>query len=40
MKRVENNEKWTLFCPSDVPDLHDSYGKEFEEKYEAYENKI
>ncbi|RAP28176.1 ribonucleoside-diphosphate reductase subunit alpha [Candidatus Marinamargulisbacteria bacterium SCGC AG-343-D04] len=37
MKRVENNEKWTLFCPSDVPDLHDSYGKDFEEKYEAYE---
>ncbi|NQY75208.1 MAG: ribonucleoside-diphosphate reductase subunit alpha [Candidatus Margulisbacteria bacterium] len=39
MKRVQNNEKWTLFCPSDVPELHDLYGKEFEQQYEAYEAK-
>ncbi len=37
MKRVKENKEWTLFCPSDVPDLHDSYGKDFQEKYEAYE---
>ena len=37
MKRVESNEDWTLFCPKDVPDLHDLYGKEFEERYAYYE---
>jgi len=37
MKRVQENGKWTFFCPSDVPDLHDSYGQAFEEKYIAYE---
>ncbi len=37
MKRLEKNEKWTLFSPSDVPDLHDIYGTEFERKYEEYE---
>ena len=39
MKRVENNQDWTLFCPSDVPDLHDLYGKNFEERYAYYESK-
>jgi ribonucleoside-diphosphate reductase alpha chain len=37
MKRLETNEKWTLFSPSDVPDLHELYGEEFEKKYEEYE---
>lgn len=37
MKRVFNDEHWTLFSPSDVPDLHDLYGKAFEERYEEYE---
>ena len=37
MKRVEADGQWTLFSPDEVPDLHDSYGREFEEKYEAYE---
>ena len=37
MKRLEKGEKWTLFSPSDVPDLHDIYGKEFESKYTQYE---
>lgn len=37
MKRVEENGTWTLFSPSDVPDLHDLYGKEFEERYKGYE---
>jgi len=37
MKRVMANEMWTLFSPSDVPDLHDLYGKRFEKRYEEYE---
>lgn len=37
MKRVMNNEKWTLFCPADVPELHDLYGSAFEKKYCEYE---
>ncbi|RPG42748.1 MAG: ribonucleoside-diphosphate reductase subunit alpha [Gammaproteobacteria bacterium TMED112] len=39
MKRLEKGEKWTLFSPADVPDLHDIYGKEFETRYEEYETK-
>ncbi len=37
MKRLEQDKDWTLFSPSDVPDLHDLYGQEFEKKYEEYE---
>lgn len=37
MKRVFDDGSWTLFSPSDVPDLHDLYGKAFEERYEYYE---
>ncbi len=37
MKRLANKEDWTLFSPSDVPELHDLYGKKFEEKYVEYE---
>jgi ribonucleoside-diphosphate reductase alpha chain len=37
MKRVHENKPWTLFSPCDTPDLHDLYGKEFEERYEHYE---
>jgi ribonucleoside-diphosphate reductase alpha chain len=37
MKRVFDDGKWTLFSPSDVPDLHDLTGKAFEERYEYYE---
>ncbi len=37
MKRVRDNGKWTLFSPSDVPGLHDAYGKKFETLYEQYE---
>lgn len=37
MKRVEQNEKWTLFTPCDTPDLHDLYGSEFEKRYAEYE---
>jgi len=37
MKRVFEDGDWTLFSPNDVPDLHDLYGKAFEERYEHYE---
>ena len=37
MKRVFDDGKWTLFSPSDVPDLHDLTGRAFEERYEHYE---
>ena len=37
MKRVQEEGEWTLFSPSDVPDLHDLYGKKFEERYLEYE---
>src|SRR5476649_1696774 len=37
MKRVFDDGKWTLFSPSEVPDLHDLTGKAFEERYEYYE---
>ena len=39
MKRVMEKETWTLFSPDEVSDLHDLYGKAFEEKYIAYEQK-
>ena len=37
LKRVSEDKKWTLFTPSDTPDLHDLYGKDFEKRYEEYE---
>ena len=37
MKRVESNQKWTLFCPDSCPKLHQTYGEEFEQLYEQYE---
>ncbi|MCH8620154.1 ribonucleoside-diphosphate reductase subunit alpha [Undibacterium sp. TS12] len=39
MKRVMEKGDWTLFSPSNVPDLHDKYGKSFEQAYTAYEAK-
>ena len=37
MKRVFNDEPWTLFSPENVPDLHELYGEAFEKKYQEYE---
>jgi ribonucleoside-diphosphate reductase alpha chain len=37
MKRVFDDEEWTLFSPNDVPDLHDLYGSAFEKRYREYE---
>ncbi|SCW03418.1 LAFE_0G09978g1_1 [Lachancea fermentati] len=40
MKRVENNEDWSLFSPDEAPGLQDCYGEEFERLYESYEQKL
>ncbi len=37
MKRVMEQKDWTLFSPSEVPDLHDKYGRAFEIAYTEYE---
>ncbi|HIN88541.1 MAG TPA: ribonucleoside-diphosphate reductase subunit alpha [Nitrospinaceae bacterium] len=46
MRRVENDEDWTLFCPNDAPGLADTYDgfggnngedKRFTDLYEKYE---
>ena len=37
MKRVEQNENWSLFCPNECPELSECYGEEFERLYEKYE---
>ena len=39
MRRVMEKGPWTLFSPSDVPDLHDKFGTAFEQAYVAYEAK-
>ena len=39
MKRVMEKGDWTLFSPSDAPDLHDKFGRAFEEAYTGYEAK-
>src|SRR6185503_9336860 len=39
MKRVKENGKWTLMSPHEAPDLHHIFGKEFERRYEEYEQK-
>ena len=39
MKRVMESGDWTLFSPSDTPDLHDKFGRAFETAYVAYEDK-
>lgn len=37
MKRVMEAGDWTLFSPSDTPDLHDKFGADFEAAYTGYE---
>jgi len=38
MKRVQNNELWSLFDPLDTEDLTNLSGEEFEKRYIEYEN--
>jgi ribonucleoside-diphosphate reductase alpha chain len=40
MRRVMEGGDWTLFSPSTCPDLHDKFGKAFEEAYTGYEAKV
>jgi ribonucleoside-diphosphate reductase alpha chain len=37
MKRMEAREKWTLFRANEVPDLHETFGRKFEDLYISYE---
>lgn len=37
MKRVAEEQDWTLFSPHETTDLHDLYGHEFETRYVEYE---
>ena len=37
MKRVQNNEPWTLMCPDQCPGLDECWGDKFEELYTRYE---
>jgi ribonucleoside-diphosphate reductase alpha chain len=37
MKRMEERSDWSLFRSNEVPDLHDLYGKAFEQRYCEYE---
>jgi ribonucleoside-diphosphate reductase alpha chain len=39
MRRVAEGGQWTLFSPADVPDLHEKFGRAFEEAYTRYEAK-
>ncbi|MGH7920055.1 MAG: ribonucleoside-diphosphate reductase subunit alpha, partial [Candidatus Dormibacteraceae bacterium] len=39
MKRLQEDGQWTLFSPDEVPDLHETYGREFERRYLAYEER-
>ena len=39
MRRVMEKGTWTLFSPSNVPDLHDLFGAAFETAYVGYEEK-
>lgn len=39
MKRVRDDEQWTLFSPDETPDLHDLYGSPFDKRYKEYERK-
>ncbi|WP_374658179.1 ribonucleoside-diphosphate reductase subunit alpha [Inhella sp.] len=39
MKRVVEGGEWSLFSPSNTPDLHDLFGADFEKAYVAYEQK-
>ena len=40
MKRVKADSHWTLFCPTDAPELQDAYGAKFDKLYHQYENNI
>ena len=38
MKRMEQNQDWSLFCPNECPGLSDCFGEKFEQLYTKYES--
>ena len=40
MKRMEARGTWTLFRSNEVPDLHETYGRQFEDLYVKYEGMV
>ena len=40
MERVQSNEQWSLFCPSEAPGLADCWGDEFKNLYKKYEREV
>ena len=40
MRRVLEGGSWTLFSPSTTPDLHDKFGRAFEDAYVGYEARV
>jgi ribonucleoside-diphosphate reductase alpha subunit len=38
MRRVQNDEVWSLFCPDECPGLDAVHGAEFDRLYESYES--
>lgn len=40
MKRVSEKGSWTLFSPDEVPELHETYGENFEKIYCQMEEKV
>ena len=39
MQKVQKDEDWYMFCPSDCRELHEAYGEDFEESYDYYSKK-
>lgn len=39
MKRLKTRQNWTLFLSNETPDLHETFGAEFERRYAAYEER-
>tara|TARA_B100000683_G_scaffold81107_1_gene79984 strand:+ start:3 stop:2288 length:2286 start_codon:yes stop_codon:yes gene_type:complete len=37
MKRVKNDEMWSLFCPNECPGLTDTHSEHFDQLYKQYE---
>lgn len=37
MERVKDDKMWSLFCPNECPELHDTFGGEFEALFHQYE---
>ena len=38
MEKIKTDSMWSLFCPDECPDLHNTYGEEFKQLYEKYES--